>query len=249
MSIIHEERTSDSPYVETVTRGWTLSSGSTIRPAEVNWHMVFVRDASRSRAHPLVVGAQTMSGVASWGEGAEILWIKFKLGTFMPHLPTRAFLNGEIFLPGASSQSFWLKSSAWQIPDYDNADTFANKLVRDGVLVSDPVVNGALQDRLPETSLRTVRHRFLQATGLTQNHIRQFERAQRAEALLKQGVSILDTVYQAGYFDQPHLTRALKHFIGYTPAQIVRMSKPDCQNIQDNLLLSDYHTNVLTNTG
>jgi AraC-like DNA-binding protein len=39
---------------------------------------------------------------------------------------------------------------------------------------------------------------------------------------LKQGVSILDTVYEAGYFDQAHLTRSLKHLIGQTPAQIIR---------------------------
>jgi methylphosphotriester-DNA--protein-cysteine methyltransferase len=43
--------------------------------------------------------------------------------------------------------------------------------------------------------------------------------------LLRQGASILDTVYQAGYFDQPHLTRALKRFTGQTPAQIARLAK------------------------
>lgn len=246
MSILHEERLSDSPHVETVTRGWTMSHGSTIRPAEVSWHMVFVKE--NGRAHPLLVGPLTTSGVASWGGGAEILWIKFKLGSFMPHLSARDFLNGETPLAGASGQSFWLKGSAWQFPDYENADTFVDQLVRDGLLVSDGVVQAALQNRLPETSLRTIRHRFLRATGLTRNHIRQFERAQRAAALLRQGTSILDTVYEAGYFDQPHLTKALKQFLGYTPAQIVRMSKPDCQNIQDNVLLADYDTNVLTNT-
>jgi len=99
--------------------------------------------------------------------------------------------------------------------------------VRDGLLVSDPVVKAALQDELPEMSSRTVRHRFLRATGLGQSHIRQMKRAQRAEALLQQGVSILDTVYEAGYYDQPHLTRSLKQFIGYTPAQIIRLSKPE----------------------
>ena len=246
MSLIFEERSSDSPYIETITRGWTVSSGSSIRPAEVNWHMVFVKE--NGRVHPLFVGPLTTSGVAFWGEGAEILWIKFKLGTFMPHLPTRDFLDGETVLPGAASQSFWLKGSAWRFPDYENTDTFVAKLVRDGLLLSDPLVKAALQDELPETSLRTVRHRFLRATGLTQNHIRQFKRAQRAAALLRQGISVLNTVYEAGYFDQPHLTKALKQFIGYTPAQIVRMSKPDCQNIQDNLLVSDYDTNVLQNT-
>jgi methylphosphotriester-DNA--protein-cysteine methyltransferase len=144
----------------------------------------------------------------------------------MPHLPVRDFLDVETTLPGAASQSFWLKGFARQFPDYENADTFVDRLVREDVLVRDPVVNVALQDQLPEMSLRTVRHRFLRATGLTQSHIRQVERAQRAAALLRQGKSILDTVYEAGYFDQPHLTRSLKQWIGHTPAQIIRMSPP-----------------------
>jgi AraC-like DNA-binding protein len=89
------------------------------------------------------------------------------------------------------------------------------------VLAYDPVVNAALQGRPPAAPDRTVRHRFLQATGLTRGHIRQFERAQQAAALLRQGVPILDTVYEAGYFDQPHLTRSLKQFFGTTPAQMI----------------------------
>jgi len=47
------------------------------------------------------------------------------------------------------------------------------------------------------------------------------------------------------FFDQPHLTRVLKQFMGHTPAQIVRMSRPACQNIQENFSSSDYDTNVL----
>jgi hypothetical protein len=42
----------------------------------------------------------------SYTEGAELLWIKFKLGTFMPHLPVRDFLNVETTLPGAARHSF-----------------------------------------------------------------------------------------------------------------------------------------------
>jgi methylphosphotriester-DNA--protein-cysteine methyltransferase len=72
-----------------------------------------------------------------------------------------------------------------------------------------------------------VRHRFLQATGLTQGHIRQVERAKRAAELLRQGSSISDTVYEAGYFDQPHLTRSLKRWIGSTPAQLVHECEPE----------------------
>ena len=65
---------------------------------------------------------------------------------------------------------------------------------------------------------------FLRVTGLTQGHIYQVERANRAAAMLRQGTPIPDTAYLAGYFDQPHLTRSLKQWIGYTPAQVIRMS-------------------------
>jgi methylphosphotriester-DNA--protein-cysteine methyltransferase len=145
----------------------------------------------------------------------------FSLGTFMPHMPVRSRLNGnDVILPGASSQAFWLGGSAWQFPTFDNADTFVNRLVRAGLLVHDPAVDAALLGQPVDLSPRALQYRFLQATGLTQRMIAQIERARRAQALLQQGVSILDTVEQAGYYDQPHLTRALKQYMGQTPAQI-----------------------------
>lgn len=61
----------------------------------------------------------------------------------------------------------------------------------------------------------------MRATGLTQSAILQIECARRAMNLLQQGLSLLDTVEQAGYADQPHLTRSLKRFIGQTPAQLI----------------------------
>ena len=126
MSIIAEERISDSPYVETITHGRTASDGSPIRPAEIHWHMVLVKQHGNIQL--LVVGPWTSAGVISYTEGAEILWIKLKLGTFLPHLPTRDFLDAETILPPAAGQSFWLNGSAWQFPDYENADTFVVSL-------------------------------------------------------------------------------------------------------------------------
>lgn len=223
MSIIHEQRLSDSPYVEAITQGWTMGDGSTIRPAESNWHLVFVKE--HGRTHSLAVGPLATAGFVSWGEGAEILWIKFKLGVFMPHLPVRDLLNSEQSLPEAAGKSFWLKNAAWEMPDFENADTFVNRLVCDEILDLDPVVDAMLQDQLPDISSRTMRHHFLRATGLTRSRIRQMKQAQQATALLKQGSPILDTVHEAGYFDQPHLTRALKQFIGCTPGQLAQSNQ------------------------
>jgi hypothetical protein len=237
MSLIYEERLSDSPYVENVTWGHTTGEGVVIRPAECHWHMVFVK--YNGSFNPLMVGPLTSSGVVNWIEGLELLWIRFKIGTFIPHLPTKNIIDIETPLPEAgSSHSFWLKGSAWQFPNYENVDTFVNRLGREELLVTDPVVSTALRDHPQDVAERTVRHRFQHVTGLSQNHIRQVERAKRAETLLRQGMSILDTVYEAGYFDQPHMTRALKQFVGYTPAQLARMSQvKSCDLPQEEAIL------------
>jgi AraC-like DNA-binding protein len=224
MGFIYEERLSDSPFVETVIRGRTDGAGSTVRPAESHWHMVLVR--YRGTVQQLVVGPLSGPGLLTYPDGVELLWIKFKLGTFMAHLPLGNCLNQETSLPGAASNSFWLKGSAWQFPDFENADTFVNQLAHQEILVRDPLIDAVLQAQPHELAPRTVRHRFLQATGLTQTNIRQIDRAFRAAALLRQGLTILDTVWEAGYFDQPHLTRSLKQWVGQTPVQLLRAGQP-----------------------
>ena len=47
------------------------------------------------------------------------------------------------------------------------------------------------------------------------------QRARYATTLLREGVPILDVVSSVGYFDQAHLTRSLRRFIGETPAKII----------------------------
>lgn len=239
MTIVATDHPSASPYIETVSDGYTLSAGSTIRPSEIHWHMVVLKHCGQTQLR--VVGPWTSAGLVEWGEGGEIVWIKLKLGTYFPHLPPRKLLNNETPLPGAASNSFWLKGSAWQFPNHENAETFVNRLVREEILVQDPVIHPTLQDQPPDMSSRTLRHRFQYATGLSQNHIRQYERAQQAAALLEQGVSILDTVDMLGYFDQPHLTRSLKRFVGKTPAQLY-VAPASCHSVQDTEPINNYHT-------
>jgi AraC-like DNA-binding protein len=183
----------------------------------------------------IVTGALPTSGVVSYTEGAEILWIKLKLGTFLPHLPARIRLDKETILPDAVCHSFWLGSMSWQYPSFDNVETFINRLVRAEALARDQLVSAVLQDHPQGMAPRTVRHRFVQATGLSHTSIQQIERAQQASALLRQGVPIPDTVYQAGYFDQPHLTRALKRWIGYTPAQLAREARGCSQAVAEDV--------------
>ncbi len=224
MDFLVEQRASDSPFIETVTWGRTVSSGSVLRPATNHWHMVFVKHDGIQES--LVVGPWSQAGMVSFGDGGEVLWLQLKLGVFMPRWPPIDLLNREVLLAGAGGSAFWLDSTAWQAPTHENVETFVHRLARREVMLRDAVVDSVLCGRGLSVAPRTVRQRFLRATGLTQNHIFQFDRAQHAAQLLQQGVPILDVVDQLGYYDQPHLTHALKRFTGMTPAQFAN-NPPD----------------------
>lgn len=226
MKFDFQGRPSDSPLVERVWRTQSDQAGSFLSHAASHWEMVVV--TYNGETNLTLRGPATKAALADCPANAEFLGITFKLGTFIPHLPTSHRLDGnDVILPEASRKSFWLNSSTWQLPSYDNADTFVGRLMREGLLVHDPVVDAVLQGQPPALTLRSIQYRFLQATGLTHSVVRQIERAQHAAELLRQGVSILDTVHASGYFDQPHLTRSLKRFLGQTPAQIARVSWPE----------------------
>jgi len=188
-----------------------------------HWQMVVTRHAGKVTL--TVRGPETKATLAYCPPGAEHFGIFFKHGAVLQHLPASYLRDGMVDLPEARSDSFWLDDSVWQFPNYENADTFVDRLVRRGLLVLEPVVKAALRADRQELSLRSVQRRFLRATGLTHGTLSQIARARYATILLQEGNSILDTVDLAGYADQPHLTRSLKYFIGLTPAELVRKSE------------------------
>lgn len=223
MKFVFDTRSSDSSFVEAVWRSHSVGGGSFTSMAGTNMEVVITKQADKTTL--TVRGPETKARPAPVPEDAEFVGIIFKMGSFMHPLPPADLVNGGVNLPEASSKSFWLNGSAWQFPDFENTDTFINRLVRDGVLMHEPVVEAALQGHLKELSLRSVQRRFLQATGLTHKTVQQIKRAHKALELLQQGKSILDTVFETGYFDQSHLTNSLKYYLGQTPAQIAQQSQ------------------------
>ncbi len=219
MIVIPENRLVESPYIEWVGHGYTVADGLEVRPAEYNWHLIFTRREGILQI--LLVGALEAARPLSYEAGAESLWIRFKVGTYMPRFPAPATLNQVINLREGSGSTFWLEDKVWEIPTFENADTFVEHLVRAGAVTCDPLVGAALRDELKDTSERTIRHRFQHSTGLRQNYIRQIKRAERAVELLHRGHSILHTAHELGYADQPHLTRSLKRLLGFTPRELV----------------------------
>jgi AraC-like DNA-binding protein len=159
---------------------------------------------------------------------AEGQWvgIRFKPGIFMSRfLPGRLRDHNNVTLPPATGQSFWLNGSALEHPSFDNAESLVKRLAKSGILSRDPIVENTLLQRPRELSLRSAQRHFLRSTGVTYVRFRQIERARYATILLREGVPILDVVSRLGYFDQAHLTRSFRRFIGETPARIIERQR------------------------
>ncbi len=219
---------SKSHYVDAIwyTQTENVKVDSFISTASTRWEMVITRYEGETTM--TIRGPETEATDAQIPDDVEFMGISFRLGTFMPHLPPGQVLNrNDLNLPQAGKNRFWLYGSAWQYPTFENAETFIERLAREGLLVRDPLVDAVLQGQPSDLSLRSLQARFQRATGVTQKFVQQVQRAQQAAAMLRQGVSILDAVYENGYFDQPHLTRSFRRFFGQTPMQLAQASQPE----------------------
>lgn len=219
--ILEEERPAESPLIEKIWRVEAENTGDFISIASIHSEIVFAR--TRDGITVAMRGPETRATPAHDAPDGEFIGIVLKPGVFMPHLlPKNLIDHRDASLPLAGSRSFWLDSSTWEIPDFDNADVFVARLIRAGLLMHDPIVSAALGGKTPDLSPRAVQYRFMQATGLSHKRIQQIERARQAMALLQNGTSILEATFESGYFDQSHMTNSLRRFIGQTPAQLAR---------------------------
>jgi hypothetical protein len=153
----------------------------------------------------------------------EWLAIRFRLGTYFRQMPTATLRDRQgMNLPLLDNGRFWLSGLSWEIPTYDNAEDFVARLALAGVIARSHAADAAAAGDDGWMSRRSVQRHFVRATGMTLGSFQQIERARLAANLLMGGRSILDSAYEAGYFDQAHLTKSLKQLIGMTPTRLTR---------------------------
>ncbi len=218
MELRFEMRRSDSSWIDTV---WTCTSGQVIAMtsvAGVRWGLVFWEQAGQAYAG--ITGPATRTGTAPVPEGATFTGIEFALGTSLRAVPTPALVDGGIGLPDATHRTFRLDGARWGTPSPDDAEALVESLVRAGIVVRDLLVTDVLRGHRPAVSGRTVERRFRAATGLTRGAVRQIERARTAAELLAVGDPAADVVAKLDYFDEPHLARALRSYVGRTVRQL-----------------------------
>lgn len=187
--------------------------------AGVRWGLVFWEQDGQ--CHATVTGPETRTSTAPVPEGAVFTGIDFAVGTSLRALPTPQLVDGGVELPDTTRRAFRLDGARWEIPGADDAEGLVERLVRAEIVVRDPLVAEILRGgSAPAVSGRTLERRFRAATGLTRGGIRQIERARTAAELLAAGITAADVVAKLDYFDEPHLARALRTYVGRTAGQL-----------------------------
>ncbi len=210
----------DSGFVEKAWASRSEPEPAFISIAASRWQMVVT--TQRDVTQLTVRGPETRATVTPIPTDAVFFGLVFSLGTYMPTtVPLACLVDRAVTLPAATPSSVWFDGSPWEIPTPGNANVFVDRLVRQGLIVRDPVVVESLQANVDSHSTRTLQRRVARATGLTRSTIRQIARAEKAVEALEDGLSPHDTASLLGFADQAHLTRSMKRFIGKTPAQIV----------------------------
>lgn len=181
------------------------------------WGLVFWEQEGRTHAD--VTGPESRTGTAPVPDGTNFLGIQFAVGTSLRAVAAATLLDGGIELP-VTPRTFWLDGAYWETPDPDDAEALVDRLIRQGVVERDPMVAEALRGVRPAVTDRTLERRFRATTGLTQGAVRQIRRARAAAGLLASGEAVSDVVGTLAYYDEPHLARALRRYVGRTARQL-----------------------------
>ena len=218
------QRASDHPFVDKVWSCYSDRGDTFLSIAANSFEMAITR--LEGKTFLTLRGPETTATTLDCPAEGQWVCIRFKAGTFMSRfLPGLLRDHRDVTLPPATARSFWLNGSSMEYPSFDNAESFVGRLARSGILSRDPIVEDTLLRHPRELSLRSAQRHFLRSTGVTYATFRQIERARYAAILLRDGAAILDVVSRLGYFDQAHLTRSVKRFIGETPTRIIEGQK------------------------
>ncbi|HZC70913.1 MAG TPA: helix-turn-helix domain-containing protein [Jatrophihabitans sp.] len=208
-----------------LTRVWAARCDSPTDFSSIasgNPGIAFVRIGGATTVH--LRGPETRATTLSCPTDAEYFGADFRLGAYLPMFPPSTLANlQDALLPTLPDGRILLDRRAWEMPTPENLDVFVARLERADLVVFDPLVEALRHgEAIRGVPARTAQSRFVRAVGLSRRKLQLIERARHAARLLCGGAAIADVVTDAGFYDQPHLTRVLRKLIGHTPTELKR---------------------------
>lgn len=184
------------------------------------WSIGFVQHGDGAVSADLY-GPTTTPRLLPGIRGEEYWGIEFHAHVAIKGVDKGEILNSHTSLLVTNNGQLQLFGRYYDIPSFDELETFAVQLEKDGVLVDDQRIFRAMNGETTGFSTRSMQRHVKSVTGLSKKQIEQLQRARHAFYLLQSGSTPAEAAQGAGYADQSHMTRALKVLRGETPARII----------------------------
>ena len=214
-----ESRRSVSRFIDHIWRSHSDEAGAFLSMADIHFGLIITKTDGRTWV--TFKGPETISSLTFAPPDSNWLGIVFRPGVHMSSLPPSRLVNRQdLTLPASRKHRFGFGAYSLEVPDFSSAEDLVHRLLRLGLLEYDRLAGEVLARQEIAMSERNIQRRFLHDTGVLPVEAWQIQRARRAVQLLKKGGGIAEVAQQVGYFDQSHMTRSLKRFIGLTPSRI-----------------------------
>jgi hypothetical protein len=225
MHRIVQTRPVDSPLVESISSVRFTVTGRTLMQPDGCWDIAIIKRGDETLV--LRTGLTTRPVVYEHEAGDEQLVISFKPHSFMPLMPGEVMRDEGVMLEKFGKGGFRIGTDVREIPSFENADVFVDRLVRDGIVANNELVASVVEGQPKAMTERTMQRHFLKTTGLTYKHFTLVQRAQQAVAMLQMGRPAVDVALALGFSDQAHMINSLKAIMGQTPKEIVRAASSE----------------------
>ncbi|MEV1206465.1 helix-turn-helix domain-containing protein [Microbispora rosea] len=209
--------------VSIVDRVWRTRSGADdtmTSAARTCWQLILSRTQECLLAS--LRGPETRATTAPVPPYTEFLGVRFTLGAVLRPHPAVSIINGYVPFPVTDSGRVVIGGEDWEAPTYENVECFIRRLLDAGLLV-----RSRLRDEehvaghaKAGPTLRTLQRRYRAVTGLSQTAVTQIDRANAAATMLRDGHDWRAVVEALGYFDQAHLARSLRRYVGRTAREL-----------------------------
>jgi len=210
-------RSSNSPFIRQVWQAQFTRDGQLNVAADGTWDIVFSEHDDKMTC--LITGPTTKVNTYNYYKNQWALGVQFKEGTYLPGMPAREVINASRSV-ATKQRTIWLKNHTFSVPTYQNVEQFVQQLYDLKLLARDVVIERTLHKKDITTPIRSIQRHFTATTGIPLNRHQQIMRAQKAAQLLREDIAITAVVHECGYYDQAHLNRSIKQFLGSTPQQL-----------------------------
>ena len=215
----HERRASPSPYIDTVRRSTSTTDGIYLVTPDGSWDLITAMKADGTRTI-FVTGQSSQPNRLPYRAGESSVVISFAAGAYLTPFRGASLTDSYVLLTVHDANHFELAGHILPIPTFENAEELIGQMVYAGLLVSDAIVESVMQGNPKSASKRSIERHFKTTTGISPKKMANIRRAQHAVRLLKKGTDPSTAAMDAGYYDQPHLTKELKQLMDSSPRNV-----------------------------